>query len=123
MAVRTDETATEHLCQNVETIAALHARANEGIGHHQRFVERLTTLIGRPASLYLILLTAAVWIVFNLLGARVGLAHPPDPPPFFWLQGVIGLAALLTTTVVLTAQNRQGKQNERRAELDLQINL
>ena len=30
-----------------------------------------------------------------------------DPPPFIWLQGVVGLGALLTATIVLTKQNRQ----------------
>jgi uncharacterized membrane protein len=47
----------------------------------------------------------------------------PDPPPFEWLQGVVGLAALLTATMILTTQNRQAKLMERRMHLDLQVNL
>jgi len=35
-----------------------------------------------------------------------------DPPPFFWLQGIVSLGALLTATVVLTKQNRLAKLAE-----------
>ena len=122
-AGRPSVTAASHLTQNVETIAALHARADQSVSHHQRFIERLTTLIGRPTAIYSILGAAASWVVFNLSSVHLGLHAPLDPPPFFWLQGFVSLAALLMTTVVLTAQNRQAKQAERRAELDLQVNL
>jgi uncharacterized membrane protein len=46
-----------------------------------------------------------------------------DPPPFFWLQGVVSLGALLTTTVVLITQNREAKLEKQRLELELQVNL
>src|SRR5581483_10605460 len=48
---------------------------------------------------------------------------PPDPPPFGRAQGVVGLAALLMTTMVLTTQNRQMRHAEQRSHLDLQVNL
>jgi uncharacterized membrane protein len=115
--------AAAHMNRNVETIAILHARAEETVGHHQRFIERLTTVVGRPSSFYSIAITAASWIAFNLVAPRFGVARPPDPPPFVWLQGIVAFAALLMTTMVLTTQNRQAKQAERRAELDLQVNL
>ena len=35
----------------------------------------------------------------------------------------MGLGALLTTTIVLITQTRQGKLAEQRAQLDLQVNL
>jgi uncharacterized membrane protein len=46
-----------------------------------------------------------------------------DPAPFFWLQGVLGLGALLTATVVLTKQNRAARLAEQRAHLDLKVTL
>ena len=46
-----------------------------------------------------------------------------DPAPFFWLQGIVGLGALLTATVVLTKQNRLAKLAEQRAHLDLKVTL
>jgi uncharacterized membrane protein len=46
-----------------------------------------------------------------------------DPAPFSWLQGIVGLGALLTATVVLTKQNRLAKLAEQRAHLDLKVTL
>ena len=46
-----------------------------------------------------------------------------DPAPYFWLQGMISLGSLLTTTVVLTKQNRLDKLAEQRAHLDLKVTL
>src|SRR5580698_1555804 len=50
-------------------------------------------------------------------------SRPVDPPPFFWLQGVVSSNALLMTVAVLIRQNRMAKVAEHRAHLDLQINL
>ena len=46
-----------------------------------------------------------------------------DPPPFALLDGLMTLVALLTTAVVLIAQNRQTALEKQRAHLDLQVNL
>jgi len=49
--------------------------------------------------------------------------HEFDPAPFFWMQGALGLGALLTATVVLTKQNRMERLAEQRAHLDLKVTL
>ncbi|MDQ2800666.1 MAG: DUF1003 domain-containing protein, partial [Armatimonadota bacterium] len=72
--------------------------------------------------LNLALLLVGGWIVANVFSHRLGLGEI-DPPPFYWLQGVVGLGALLLTIVVLITQNRQARMAERRAQLDLQVNL
>ena len=46
-----------------------------------------------------------------------------DPAPFFWLQGIISLGALLIATAVLTKQNRLAKLEEQRAHLDMKVTL
>lgn len=48
---------------------------------------------------------------------------PFGEPPLIWLQGQTGLAALLTTTVVLIQQSRVAKLSEQRAHLDLKVTL
>ena len=68
------------------------------------------------------MLCVTLWVLINLLSPRWALA-PFDPPPYFWLQGLVGLGALLTTTMVLMTQTRQGKLAEQRAQLDLQVSL
>jgi uncharacterized membrane protein len=113
---------SEHMVRNVHAVAEMHLQAERDLNAHQRAIEALTARLGRPASLYLIVALVLAWILGNTLGLVLG-RRAPDPPPFFWLQGAIGLAALLTTTMVLITQNRLGKLSERRMHLDLQVNL
>jgi uncharacterized membrane protein len=79
-------------------------------------------LVSRPLYLITVLAFAALWTAGNVLAAHLGMA-PFDPAPFVRLQGLLTLAALLTTTVVLIAQNREAKLESQRAHLDLQVNL
>lgn len=110
------------VAQTNEMIAAIHARAEQRVDKHQRAIETITGTLGRPAFLYAVLVVVLAWIGGNL--AARGLGRPVwDPPPFYWLQGVIGLCALLMTIVVLITQNRLGKMAEQRAHLDLQMSL
>jgi uncharacterized membrane protein len=111
-----------HVAQNIETIAHLHAEAEHRVGRHQRTVERVTAALSHPRSLYAILLGVVAWVAGNSLALGFGLP-PLDAPPFPWLQGVISLAALLVTTMVLTTQRRQALRVAQRDHLDLQVNL
>ncbi len=113
---------TEYLNETVETLASLHLRAQHGVSRHQRGVEFLTAQVGQPRSLYVLVGCALGWAGTNLLLPRLGV-HALDPPPFPWLQGLVGLCALLMTITILTTQNRLTRQAEQRAQLDLQINL
>jgi uncharacterized membrane protein len=108
--------------ENIESIVDLHMRSEERISHHQRVIEAVTANLGRPRFFYLILLFVAVWIGVNLLLPHLGISSF-DPPPFSWLQGIVGLSALLVTTVVLITQNRLGKLDDLRMHLNLQVNL
>jgi uncharacterized membrane protein len=108
--------------QNVETIAELYARSERRASLHQKAIERVTAFLGRPVFVYFILLFVAVWILINLVIAHSGW-RSFDPPPFYWLEGIISLSALLMTTVVLITQNRQKRLTEQRRHLDLQVNL
>jgi uncharacterized membrane protein len=103
-------------------VLALRARQEKQVGRHQRFVERLTHTLGRPRTLYFTLLMVGAWMAYNVLSPGASLPVL-DPPPFSRMQGVIGLAALLMTTMVLTTQNRQARHTEQRAHLDLEVNI
>jgi uncharacterized membrane protein len=116
------ERTAEHVARNVQAITELHLQGERALGAHQRAIESGTARLGRPSWLYSILALVLLWALANALGPPLGW-RAADPPPFFWLQGVIGLAALLTTTMVLITQNRQAKLIERRMHLDLQVNL
>ena len=117
-----DTSLPEHAAQQIETIAALHTQAEKNVGFHQRAVESVTAFLGRPLFLNLTIGVILLWILVNAFPRFFGLRRF-DPAPFYWLQGAIGLGALLLTIVVLITQNRQARLAERRAQLDLQVNL
>jgi uncharacterized membrane protein len=108
--------------QNIDTILAFYAREEQKISRSQRALENVSAFVGRPVYLGSVLLFVALWILVNVLARRLGLPQF-DPAPFFWLQGIVSLGALLTATVVLVKQNRSAKLEELRAHLDLQVNL
>jgi uncharacterized membrane protein len=103
-------------------VLALRARQEEQVDRHQRLVERVTHTLGRPRTIYLTLLVIVVWITWNVMAPALSLTVL-DPPPFYYMQGTIALAALLMTTMVLTTQNRQARHAEQRAHLDLEVNI
>jgi uncharacterized membrane protein len=107
---------------HAETIADLHRAAGHRAGRHQQLIEGLTLRLGRPRTLYACVAILAAWILVNVAAPRIGF-EPPDPPPFHGLQAVVTVAGLLLTTVVLITQTRQMHFAERRAQLDLHINL
>lgn len=111
-----------HVAQNIETIAHLHAEAEHRVGRHQRAIEKVSSRLGRPQTLYAVATGIVLWITYNLAAPALGF-KPPDAPPFFWLQGLVSLSALLMTTVVLTTQTRQARRTAQRDHLDLQVNL
>lgn len=108
--------------QNIETILGFYSRDEQQISASQRFLEAFSATVGRPLYLGCILVSVALWIGANVIARRAGFAAF-DPPPFFWLQGMISLGALLTTTVLLIKQNRLAALEERRAHLEMQVNL
>ena len=118
----TEGETADLVSQTVGTIASLHVQAEQKVGRHQRLIETLTRQLGRPRFYYFVLAFVLAWVGANL-AARLFGRTPWDTPPFFWLQGLVGLGALLMTIIVLITQNRQGQTAERRAQLNLQINL
>jgi uncharacterized membrane protein len=97
-------------------------REERKISPSQRVLERISGFTGQPRFLAFILFFVALWVLVNVVLRKFGIAGF-DPAPFFWLQGIVGLGALLTATVVLSKQNRLAKLAEQRAHLDLKVTL
>ena len=111
------------MLQDVESVASIRARAEQRLDRHQRMMEVLTAALGRPRTVYVTLSIVVGWVAFNLLTPKLLGWQRIDPPPFFWLQGMVALSALLMTTLVLITANRQTRNAEERSHLDLQVNL
>jgi uncharacterized membrane protein len=108
--------------QNIEAILEFYTREDGKISRSQRILERVSGFIGQPVFLGIILLVVALWMLANDALRQFG-GIEFDPAPYFWLQGIVGLGALLTATVVLIKQNRLAQLEEQRAHLDLKVTL
>jgi uncharacterized membrane protein len=113
-------TLSTHIDQNIESVVALQKREWETVGVAQRRVEAVGRWLGRPLYLVGLLTAIVVWVSINVVRqARGGW----DPPPFELLDGVMTLISLITTTIVLIAQNRQTKLEKQHTHLELQVSL
>ncbi len=110
------------ITQNTDSILAFYTREERHINLPQRALESIGDALGSPIGLGLAMSFVALWLLANA-GAKYAGLVPFDPPPFSWLQGFVGLGALFTAIVVLVKQNRLAKMEERRAHLELHINL
>jgi uncharacterized membrane protein len=113
-------TLSAHIDQNIESIVALQNREWETVGVAQRRVEAVGRWLGRPLYLVGLLTAIAVWVSINVVRDTRG---GWDPPPFELLDGVMTLISLITTTIVLIAQNRQTKLEKQHTHLELQVSL
>jgi uncharacterized membrane protein len=111
-----------NLDQNIDSVLEVRKREREQRSSGQRFVERISLVIGRPLYLVALFLFVAGWIAYNFLAARWG-RTPFDRPPFPILDGVLSFAALISTTVVLIAQDRLTRIEQQHAHIALQVNL
>ncbi len=112
----------EVLRSNAEINALLSQQVGEQLSHLHPPIERLGNLLAQPTFIMVALAAFFSWIVFNL-DLKFITNKPWDEPPFYWLQGLIGLLSLIFTATVLVSQTRQAQLAEQRAQLQLQVVL
>lgn len=117
------ESLSDHITENIENIEAFQLREHRKLGDSQRRLGSVGNIVGRPGYLLFLLALIVLWIAVNGIGPRFGWSSPLDPPPFVWLQVFLTVAGVLTTTVVLIAQNRLARLDGQRGHLGLQLNL
>jgi uncharacterized membrane protein len=108
--------------ENIGTIAEFYARHEGQVSATQKMVEKIALFLGSPRYVFANVVLIVCWIGGNLLAPDVGWQQL-DEPPFFWLQGLIGLNAFVISTTVLIRQNRMSRLADHHAHLDLQVNL
>lgn len=109
------------LPRNIEKIAGLEVEQLNRRTLSERIGDRLVSLAGTGAFALVHGVWFVLWIVINL-GWMDGVPAF-DPYPFSLLTMVVSLEAIFITIGVLISQNRMARQADRRAHLDLQINL
>lgn len=106
--------------RGIRAIAKLERQEQES----RSFVDRVSTSITRNVGSGTALVVHALWF-FAWVVANLGLfgVEPFDPFPFSLLTTIVSLEAIFLTLFVLISQNRMSHEADRRAELDLQVNL
>jgi uncharacterized membrane protein len=86
----------------------------------ERIAEAITRFTGSMRFVYLHLILFGLWIIGNL-GVVPGV--PQFDPSFVILAMVASVEAIFLSTFILISQNRMTAAADKRADLDLQINL
>jgi len=111
---------TKVVRKNIATIVTMRLAEEKKKTAAEHLADRLTQFSGSLAFVYVHVVWFTAWIVANLgwLGTK-----PFDPFPFSLLTLIVSLEAIFLSTFVLISQNRASLVADRRADLDLQINL
>ena len=109
--------------KNIAAVTKAQQQVTQARTTQGRIADTITTFSGSMAFVYIHAVWFGLWILLN-----VGLLHVPhlsefDPFPFGLLTLIVSLEAIFLSTFVLISQNRLAQASERRAELDLQVNL
>ena len=106
--------------RNIRTIIQLRTQAARDRDLQTRFADAVTAFSGRMVFVYVHIVWFGLWLLLNTgwFGVRVF-----DPFPYSFLTMIVSLEAIFLSTFVLISQNRLGKENEYRADLDLHTNL
>lgn len=111
-----------HLEENLDSVLEVKKRSLEQQSPSQRRVEGISRVIGRPMYLLVLLGIASLWVCVNQWLRFSGMTAF-DPFPYPLLDGILSLAALVSTTVVLIAQTRQSRLEQQHTHIGLQVNL
>ena len=103
---------------NVQAIIGLERESRGRRSWLERATDGVSALVASPVFVVAHLLWFAVWIGLNTVGRAIF-----DRYPFNLLSLAVALEAIVLTGLVLMAQNRMSQLADKRAHLDLQINL
>lgn len=103
---------------NIKAIVGLERETRERRSMLERVTDGVSNLASGPSFVVAHLLWFVVWIGANSIGSASF-----DRYPFNLLTLAVSLEAIVLTGFVLTAQARMTQQADKRAHLDLQINL
>lgn len=113
-------TLNSSLERNIRAMAARRQQEAAAATREERIADAITSFTGSMLFVYIHLGLYGAWIVINL-GVVPGV--PKFDPSFVILAMVASVEAIFLSTFVLISQNRTAAAADKRADLDLQINL
>ena len=109
---------TEPTADNLRAVIEIERQTQQERSKVQVLTDRVTAAASSFPFVAFHLCWFSIWIAANTLSS-----HRFDPFPFNLLTMIVSLEAILLTAVVLMSQNHMTLLADRRAHLDLQVNL
>jgi uncharacterized membrane protein len=107
--------------RNIDSVHQVWRDFERRKSRRDRLADAITSFAGSITFVAIHAVLVALWIIINV-GLIPGIT-PFDPFPFTMLTMIASVEVLFISTFVLISENRSAVLAERRAELDLQINL
>jgi uncharacterized membrane protein len=114
-------TALDPTKNNVEAIARLESEALLSRSLGERVSDAVVKFIGTASFVAVHLAWFGVWVVVNF--GWIPTVPVFDPFPFGILTLIVSAEGVLLAIFILVSQNRMTRQADRRAHLDLQVNM
>lgn len=120
MSLEDAESLPAHIADSVSAMARVASEHKQAASGLDRGLSRLIAWLGHPKFTPVLTALILAWVSLNLGLKALGLT-PPDPPPFPWLTGVVTVAALYMTGIILSTQRREDLLTTRREQLTLEL--
>lgn len=111
-----------HIEDTIRSIAQLNVEHHDNATRPQRWVDRVTGLVGQPWFIGVASLVIVGWIGLNGFAPALGY-RPIDPAPFPWLGGFVSVASFYLVLLILITQRREEQLAQHHAQLTLQLTI
>jgi uncharacterized membrane protein len=112
-----EKNRSSHISNTIEDILKLESFDRTAA---EQIADGVAAFTGSIFFIWLHIIWFASWLILNI--PWWGFA-PFDPFPFTFLTMVVSLEAIFLSAFILMAENRQGRLADRRARVDLQVNM
>ena len=107
--------------ENIRAVARLQKQAARNRSMAERASDAIAAVAARQGTVIAHIVWFAGWTLVN--SGHIPRVQVFDPFPFNLLTTLVSLEAIFLTLFVLNSQNRLTQEADRRAHLDLQVNL
>jgi len=107
--------------RDIDAVVQIEQRDRDARSEIDQLSAKITRSAGTGTAILIHAAWFAVWLIVNLGGVPWIPAF--DPFPFSFLTMIVSLEAIFLTLFVLVSQNRMSWEADKRAELDLQVNI